>query len=235
MKPRTVTSTLVITTIVVAGVLLLWINPTGAASAPTPNSPYGGEVIATVGGEPIFQQQAHSRVQGIESLHDLDKQFGSDWPDAIMGSIRDDTIILKEAANAGVEVNLVTVLAGTMRAEAGFGGSEALQDYLDTSDTTIAQFQMRVYMNLLAARLFLKVTEDVQVPEQAVERYFTQHRSDYEEPNDDIAYLAVKDSIREQLLKERRYEAYADWLEDKRTKPEYELEILKENWWKDEA
>lgn len=219
-------------TLLLALALATWLQP---FTSPTPVAQpplYSGKEIGSVAGDPIYLAQAAFRTKGLGDIHaDTKQPKGTDWHELIVRSLADDIIIRKEAAKAGIGLDPVTLAAAVGSAVKGFGGQEAFQGYLKETGLTEPQFTMRVFMNLLAAKQYLVVTRDISVSEEDMRTFFDRHRYAFPEPNAEIAYAGARPEIEQKLLKKAQDKAYAQWLDEQRTKPEYEIKMTDTNWW----
>lgn len=229
---RVISIGLVALALVAAVIIQPWSNPEATAS-----QPFSGIVIARVAGEPVYLEQAAFRAEGVSTAH----SFGSGltdkpaektpWADLVMQSLADDIILRDQAKKMGVEIPLGNVLGYLARVAAASGGSGGWQTWLDKQGLTVPQLAMRVYMNLLGAGVYLKVTDDVGVTEAEVRAYFEKHRDEFAEKNDDIAYAVAHDDLRAALLKRRQDAAFSKWLKEQEAKPEYDIQVVEGDWW----
>jgi hypothetical protein len=222
---------IVVLTVLCAAWLQPWSQPQTAVA-----TLYSGTKIATVANEPIYLSQAAFRAQGVATAHDLESGLTdkpaaqTPWADLILQSLG-DIIIRREAAKAGLHVPQKDIWDYMNTLVNGSGGSVNFEAFLERSGLTLPQLEMRVYMNLLGAALYLDVTKKVTISEQEVRANFEENRSQYTEKNDDIAYLGAHDAIKQQLLKERKDAVWQKWLKQQEASPEYEINVTEENWW----
>lgn len=89
-------------------------------------------------------------------------------------------------------------------------------------------------MQLLAARVYAKVTTDATVSGSAIRDYYRGHRDQYVGADGTTStFLEVRDSIRAALLKKAQDRVYGAWLEQQRR--QVDVVVVDDNWWRNIA
>ncbi len=199
----------------------------------TPTRADDGAVIAKVDGTPIYLVDAESRVDGLASMHgDVEETLGEDWPDVVLQSLVDDVLILAEADRLGIVVTQGDIDRSIGRIRGMVGTEEAFESWLSDQGTTLDELQRRVWLQTLAARVYLAVTEDVSITQAELREYYRTHKDEFRsEEGWVIPFLSVRDTLQEDMLKENQDEAYAAWLEEARAGAE--VVVLDDGWWRD--
>ena len=211
----------------------LQLGPWAEPSAEPSGAPLDlGRVIARVDGAPIHLGEAAARVQGLSSVHgDIESTLGEGWQDDILQSLVDDQILLATAEELGVEVPAEDVQAYIDRIEEMVGEGQTLDTWLAAQGMTLPELERRAKLQLIGARVYITVTEDITVTGDEVRAYYHEHRLEYEEVDGTIpSLLEMRDSLRESLLKEAQDEAYAAWLQDVREQAE--VVVVMDGWWR---
>lgn len=204
----------------------------GPWAEPSPQTLDLGPVIARVDGAPIHLAEAAARVQGLTSVHgDIESTLGEGWQDDILQSLVDDQILLAKAEQLGIEVPEEDIQAYIDRIEEMVGEGQTLDAWLATQGMTLPELERRAKLQLIGARVYITVTEDITVTGDEVRAYYREHRLEYEEADGTIpSLLELRDSLRESLLKGAQDEAYAAWLQDAREQAE--VVVVMDGWWR---
>lgn len=191
-----------------------------------------GPIIARVDGRPIHLHEAQARVQGLSTVHgDVQGVLGEGWPEQILQSLVDDQILLEQAEELGITVSDEDVQAYVDRVEGMIGTDQSLDEWLAEQGLTIAELERRAALQLVGARVYLTVTDDVTVTGDELRGYYREHRTEFQETDGTIpTLLEVRRSLRETLLKQQQDEAYAAWLQDVRD--QVEVIVVMDDWWR---
>ena len=223
--------------LLVTSLIALGVGPFGSISATPGSTPSKdpGPVMATVDGRPVYLSEMRSRVQGLQTVHgDFTEVFGEDWPEKLLQNLVDDKIVEQQAAELGITVTQEEVRAHVDELRARFPTAQAFQDWLESGQMDEAELAERITLQTLASELYLQVTADVTVSGAAVHRYFKEHQEDYPGVDGEGApFTAVREQIRDDLLKEERDRAYGEWLDAQRGL--VEVVVVLPDWWKEFA
>jgi len=95
----------------------------------------------------------------------------------------------------------------------------------------VAELERRIYLQTVAAELYETISADVQVEMADVRAYYRSHQDEYLQADGSVAELwAVKDSIREDLIKQAKDEAFGAWLDEARAGAD--VVVVMDGWWK---
>ncbi|HZD16635.1 MAG TPA: SurA N-terminal domain-containing protein [Actinomycetota bacterium] len=191
-----------------------------------------GPVIARVDGMPIYLEEAAARVDGLTTVHgDVADVLGADWPDRVLRSLVDDQILRAQAQRAGIVVTEEDVQAYLEQIEGMIGADQTLDEWLQGQRMTMAELERRVELQIIGARVYLTVTDDVEVTPAELRAYYREHRLEFQEADGTIPpLLELRRSLRESLLKQAQDEAYAAWLEEARS--DAEVVMVMDGWWR---
>ncbi|MGZ8578152.1 MAG: SurA N-terminal domain-containing protein [Actinomycetota bacterium] len=191
-----------------------------------------GPVIARVNGDPIHLMEARTRVEGLSTVHDgVEEMLGEDWPAQILQSLVDDQILRQEAATLGVTVTDEDIASYVYRIEGMLGEDQTLDQWLAEQGMTLPELERRVELQIIGARIYITVTEDVVVTGAEVRDYYRDHRLEYTGADGTVqSLLELRQSLREGLLKEKQDEAYAAWLTESRERAE--VVVVMDDWWR---
>jgi len=202
---------------------------------PTPfePAPAGGEVVATADGEPIYLADVRSRIQGLSAMHgEIQDSLGEDWHEVVLQSVVDDALIVAEADRRDIVVTRGEIAASVERIRGMFETEAEFGSWLEDQGMGIEDLERRIWLQTIAARVYLAVTEDVTVTGEELRSYYRNHRDEFEGADGFITpFIAVRVSLRQDLLKDKQDQAYAAWLEEARAA--VEVVVLDEGWWKE--
>lgn len=200
---------------------------------PVPVAQPSGAVIATVDGEPIYLEEAESRVEGLTGLHE-GFELDEVWQERILMSLVDDQIIRSYAADNGIEMTQEEMRTHIDELRSNFGTEDAFDAWLTEQGIDLAQLARRVELQTLAARVYERVTQDAQVSVEDAKAYFKEHRDEYDTPDGAVPdFLFVRDQIEQDLLKGARDESFGAWLDEQETR--VTLVVVLDEWWKEIA
>lgn len=193
-----------------------------------------GPVIATVEGLPIYLGDIEARVEGMGDMHggDLQETLGKDWHEDILQNVVDDRIVELEAATLGLDVTEDEISGSVDRLRGYFAGPEEFEAWLQDGQMDEAELRDRVRLQVLTARVFESVTDDVTVSAEEARTWFDNHPAKY--PGMDgtgVPFYTVKEQVREDILLRKREEAYAAWLDVQREM--VEVVVLVDRWWEE--
>ncbi len=192
-----------------------------------------GPVIATVDGQPIYLDEAASRVEGLTGLHD-GFELDEEWQERILMSLVDDQILRWTAAEMGVEMTQEELRVHIDNLRSNFGTQDAFDAWLEEQGIDLAELARRVELQTLAARVYEEVTSDAKVSVAEAKAYFKEHRDEYDTPDGAVPdFLFVRDQIEQTLLKGARDEMFGEWLEAQEA--QVDLVIVVDEWWKEIA
>lgn len=227
-------------TLVIAGIVLAVILGASAGTYALHLGPWRddpeplalGPVIARVNGHPIHLLEARARVEGLSTVHGgIEEMLGEDWPDQILQSLVDDQILREEAAARDVTVTDEDIKSYVDRIEGMLGEDQTLDDWLAEQGITLPELERRVELQIIGARIYITVTEDVVVTGGEVRDYYRDHRLEYTGADGTVPdLLELRRSLRESLLKEKQDEAYATWLTNSREQAE--VIVVMDDWWR---
>lgn len=191
-----------------------------------------GPIIAHIDGDPVTLAEAELRVGGLSSLHgDIEDLMGEDWPDAVMTSLVEDRLIRTEAEQAGIVVSKGEVAEALARVRELSGSEEDFDAWLAEQGLTYAELERRIWMQILNGDVYQHVTDGAEVSGEELRAYYREHREAYEGVDGvPLPFIAVRSSLRTELLDERRTELFAEWLAQARA--DVDVEIVDDDWWK---
>lgn len=205
---------------------------------PTRDEPFvpsalSGPVIARVDGDAITLREAELRIAGLASLHgDVEDVMGKDWPDAILTSLVEDRLVRSAAEEAGIVVTNGEVADAVQRVKELSGSADDFDVWLAEQDLTLRDLERRIWMQLLNGDVYQHVTAGASVSGAELREYYREHREVYEGADGvPLPFIAVRASLRTELLDQRRAELFAEWLEGARAG--IDVEIVDDDWWKD--
>ncbi len=187
-----------------------------------------GPVIARVDGTPIHLAEARTRVQGVATVHD-EGGLGPEWADRILQSLIDDVIIGAEARSRGIEPGEEEIEEGMSSIRTDFATEAEFEEWLEQQDMDLPELRRRVTLDLLTSRVYLAVTADVRVTDEAIRNYYRSHRSEYVVDDRRIPLLEVREDIRQMLEKRDSDRAFDEWLTDGREGAR--VVVLMQDWW----
>lgn len=192
-----------------------------------------GPVVATVNGRPIYLSEARSRLEGLGSVHgDIQDVFGAQWHDRILDSLVEDHVIRAEASARGIVVTDDELADHVRRLREMFGSDEEFDGWMRQQGIDETELERRIYLQTVAAELYEAITADVEVEMTEVRAYYRSHPDEYEQADGSVAELwAVKDSIREDLLKRGKDQTFGAWLDEARA--DAEVVVVMDGWWKE--
>lgn len=192
-----------------------------------------GPVIARIDGDPVTLTEAKLRVGGLSSLHgDIEDLMGEDWPDAVMTSLVEDRLIRAEAEEAGIVVSKGEVAEALARVRDLSGSAEDFDTWLAEQGLTYPELERRIWMQILNGDVYEHLTAGAEVSGEELRTYYRDHREAYEGVDGvPLPFIAVRSSLRTELLEERRTELFADWLAQARA--DVDVEIVDDDWWKE--
>lgn len=194
-----------------------------------------GPVIATVDGQPIYLADAKSRLEGITSVHggsDLEKTLGANWQEMILQSLVDDHILQKEADRRGITPTDQDVAIALERVQQMFPSATEFQKWLDGQGMTLDELESRIRLQTLASDVYNAVTADVTVTEDEVRAYYEKTKDKYVgSDGQPLPLSTVRTSLRQDLERKKKNQAYATWLQEART--QVKVQVVLEDWWKD--
>lgn len=199
----------------------------------------GGEVddvvVATVDGEPILLSQVRSRVTGVAGVHDTQETATSpEWRRLVIQSLVEDIVVEREARRRDLEPTDADVDREFRKVLTQFRDPAAFQDWLVQQRISEDELRRRVRLQLITARVYQAVTEDVKVTTQEVERHYERNRSSFlGMEGTPLPLLEVRDGIKEQLLNRKRDARFQEWLEE--TRAAVKVEVLVEDWTAEES
>lgn len=192
-----------------------------------------GSVIATVDGQPIYLDEAASRVEGLTGLHD-GFELDEEWQERILMSLVDDQILRGTAEVMGLEMTQEELRVHIDNLRSNFGTQDAFDAWLEEQGIDLAELARRVELQTLAARVYEEVTSDAKVSVAEAKAYFKEHRDEYDTPDGAVPdFLFVRDQIEQTLLKGARDEMFGEWLEAQEA--QVDLVIVVDEWWKEIA
>ena len=196
-------------------------------------APLEGTVIARIDGDPVTLTEAELRVAGLSSLHgDIEDVMGKDWPDAIMTSLVEDRLIRAAAETAGIVVTKGEVADALARVKELSGSSGDFGAWLADQGLTYPELERRIWMQLLNGEVYQQVTAGAEVSGEELRDYYRENKAAYEGVDGvPLPFIAVRSSLRTELVKQRRNELFAGWLTEARKG--VDVEIVDEDWWKE--
>lgn len=219
-------------------VLALRPESTAPATDPTRDEPFipaplEGAVIARVDGDPITLTEAELRIAGLSSLHgDIEDVMGKDWPDAIMTSLVEDRLIRVAAESAGIVVTKGEVADALARVKELSGSPGDFDAWLADQGLTYPELERRIWMQLLNGDVYQQVTAGAEVSGAELRDYYRVNKEAYEGVDGvPLPFIAVRSSLRTELIKQRRNELFAEWLTEARAG--VDVEIVDDDWWKE--
>lgn len=199
------------------------IGPFGTGSQADP-----GPVIARVEGRPIHLEEARARVEGLTSVHGSPE---ADWEEIVLQSLVDDALLEAKASEMGLSVTDAELESHVAEIRTMFDTEEAFVGWLDSQGMTESELVRRITLQTLAVKVYEEVTRDVQVSTEDIRAYYREHRTEYVGPDGEIMpLLAVRQDIRDDLLKQAKDEAYGAWLQEQRAQAD--VVVLMDDWWR---
>lgn len=192
-----------------------------------------GPVIARMNGQPIYLADARSRIEGLTTVHGtVSEVLGENWPEVVFQSLVDDQILSQQARTLGIRVTDEDFQTWYMRIEGMIPSGQTLDEWLAAQNMTRADMDRTITRQIIGTRVYSAVTGDAKVTGKELRDYYRAHRADFTGTDGRVSsLLEVRRSIREQLLKEKRDEAYAIWLEQRRR--DAQVTVLVDDWWKE--
>jgi peptidyl-prolyl cis-trans isomerase D len=191
-----------------------------------------GTVIATVNGEPIYLDDARARYEGLFLVHGAGGQtLAAGWQERVLQSLADDRIVEDQAAQLGISVSGQELTVHVARLKGNFQTEEGFQGWLDSQHMDLAELERRIELQTLWARVYEAVTGHIVVSEEQARTYFDSHRGDYTNADGSPApFYKARASIRDQIEKQARDQAFGAWLEQHRQG--VNVVVLDDNWWR---
>lgn len=225
--------------LVLSGMALVEAGPFSESVGTSPPSPSPsprdvGPVIATVNGLPIHLGEIEARVEGMTDMHrgDLEETLGEDWPDDILQNVVDDRIVEMHAEALGITVTEDDVTEAMDRLRGYFGSEQDFEAWLEEGLMDEAELRDRVRLQVLTTEVFRSVTEDVTVSTDEARRWFEGHPGKYPGlDGEGVPFYSVKDQVKEDVLTDKREDAYAVWLDAQREV--VEVVVVDDGWWKE--
>ena len=192
-----------------------------------------GTIIARIDGDPVTLSEAELRVAGLASLHgDIADVMGKDWPDAIMTSLVEDRLIREAAEAAGIVVTKGEVADALARVKDLSGSPGDFDAWLAEQGLTYPELERRIWMQILNGDVYEQVTTGAQVSGAELREYYRENREAYEGVDGvPLPFIAVRSSLRSELLEQRRSELFTAWLAEARAA--VDIEIVDDDWWKE--
>jgi hypothetical protein len=190
----------------------------------------GDPLIARVEGVPILLSQARSRLDGLAAVHaDTPTTSPAEWHDRAFESLVDDVVIEQEAARAGVVVGNGDVQRSFERLRDRIEGDGDFRAWLADLGMSENELRRRIRLQLLAARVYERVTQEVRATDEEVADHYATNPSLFETADGEPRpLLEVRESIEELITKEKQDRAFAAWLSQRRD--EVTVEVLIEDW-----
>lgn len=176
-------------------------------------------VIARADGVAITLSEARSRVAGVATAHggDPSKVLGPDWRDQILQSLIDDVIVQREAGRMGIEVTGGDLELAIGRIKSGFESPGAFAKWLLDRKMDEQELARRMRLQLLAARVYERVTSDVKATDAEILAYYRKHAGDFTGGDGKPRPLdEVRDQVAQAVAKDKKDSAYGAWLAERR-------------------
>jgi hypothetical protein len=192
-----------------------------------------GAIIARIDGDPVTLTEAELRVAGLSSLHgDIEDVMGDEWPNAVMTSLVEDRLVRAAAEEAGIVVSKGEVAEAVARVRDLSGSAEDFDAWLAEQGITFPELERRIWMQILNGDVYRRVTADAAVSGEELREYYRDHREAYEGVDGvPLPFIAVRSSLRTELLEQRRTELFAEWLAE--AGADVDVEIVDDDWWKE--
>lgn len=232
-RPLLVLTAILLTMSLVATGVVLLLNLGSGIERPRAQPLDLGPVIARVNGSPIHLGEAAARVEGLTTVHgQVSDALGEDWPEVILQSLVDDQLLIQQASDLKIQVSDADIQAYVERVRSMVGEGTTFDSWLEEQHMTLPELERRAELQLIGARVYITVTDDVTVSGSEIRDYYREHRAEFEEADGTIPpLLEVRRDLREGMLKERQDESYAAWLADVRK--DAEVVVVVDGWWKD--
>jgi hypothetical protein len=190
-----------------------------------------GPVIATADGEPIYLNDARSRVAGLTTAHGgLADTLGSEWHDQVLGSLVDDVIVREEAERRELSMTDQESAKELLRIQGMFSSLSEYQAWLDGQQIDEPELERRIALQTTTARVYDAITSGVTVDDAEIRSYYDEHPDEFTEGGTVSPFESVRDQIAKQMREQRQSEIYATWLQSRRE--EVNVVILMSDWWR---
>jgi hypothetical protein len=224
--------------ILVAAVVAAAVMVTGKVTAkPAPDlQPNSGAVVVRVNGYPIYLNELKSRVEGIVSMHakngsTLQQILGPDWQNQLLKSLETNAIVEAEAKRENVTVGPSDVLTSVLPIAQQFTSGSMYTQWMKKQGMTAGDMVRTVVFGTLASRVYLAVTNDAKVTDAEAYSYWKKHPYYGNGSTTPVSFMAVKDQIMQALLKQKRDQIWAQWLDQQLSQAD--VQVVTPDWWKE--
>ena len=204
MKPTRIAALL----LAVAGVLLALGYAGHARNKQDPD-----RAIARVNGVLIYQSQATSRFEGIRRTHGATLELDAEWRAKVLRTLIDDVVTERAAVELGIAVESEDLHKHLQKFKGRFSSDAEYQRWLKDAGLDEQELKRRMRLQTLTALVYEKVTQDVRVTGDAIEKYYSSHLEDFPGDEGTKPLLEVRSDIEETLLKQTKDDTFAAWLD----------------------
>lgn len=233
MTLKTLTGSILVVTVVTA---VVFVAGDVTASPSYSLEPSSGPVVVRVDGLPIYLNELKSRVEAIVSMHSKDGStiqqiLGADWQNQLLNSLETNAIITDEAKKENVEVSTGDVISSVLPIAQQFTGTAPFDVWLKKQGMTTGDMIRTVVVGTLASRVYLVVTKGATVSTAEAYAYWKKHPLYGNGSTTPVPFLAAKDQITQDLLKQKQQQIWSAWL-DQQLK-QADVQVVTPDWWKE--
>lgn len=159
------------------------------------------EVVAIVNGEPIsrsvFEKELTRELRSFEPVEPQRPEQVEPYRRALLNEMIDRTLLLQAAAKANLTASPEEVDRRVMRISADYP-AEGFDDALAQGQLTMAELKQKTAALIVIERLFDEhVYPRVAVTEEEIRQYYTEHKDEFQEPEQVRAAQIVVKSLEE--------------------------------------
>jgi parvulin-like peptidyl-prolyl isomerase len=191
-----------------------------------------GSVIATVDGQPIYLDDARSRVQGLSTMHgSLEASLGPRWYEQALQSLVDDRITLAEAERRGLGLTDQEIANEVLRLQGMFSSLTEYQGWLASQGIDQDELERRIALQGVTSRVYESVTAGVSVSDQELHEYYESHPGKFRAADGGIPpFEDVAATVEQKVMKEKKDGVYTDWLDEQRRS--VNVVVVMKDWWR---
>lgn len=172
-----------------------------------------GRAIARVNGVIIYESQATSRFEGIRRTHGATLQLDEEWRAKVLRTLIDDVVTERAATELGIAVTSEDIHKHLQEFKERFSSDAEYRRWLTDTGLDEQELMRRMRLQTLTALVYERVTEDVRVTGDAIEKYYSAHLDDFPGDEGTKPLLEVRSDIEEILLKQTKDDTFSAWLD----------------------
>jgi hypothetical protein len=193
-----------------------------------------GPIIATVDGQPIYLDEAQSRVKSLAGMHEGSQGplTGSDWHDQVLQSLVDDRLIWEEAERRDIIVTDQELASAVQDVIDLFPTLADYQAWLESEQMDQSDVESRMELQIVSTRVFDAVTSEVHTSEAQLRDHYAANQASYTTPDGGAAtFSEARAEVRDDVEQQMKDEAFISWLDDQRRSAD--VVIVLDQWWSD--